>query len=98
MSIVEDEENPYYNGMLNTIADHCIGTVPILLGNHPSAEVSDAWETRWLEWALINNIGTSIRHIRRAAARTGLGIGIPYLRTTPEDPVGLKIRTISASR
>jgi hypothetical protein len=98
LSIFEDEENSYYAGILNTIAEHCVGTVPVLIGNHPVPEANDSVEDRWLEWALRNNIGTAIRHIRRGAARTGLGIGIPYLRSTPEEPVGLAIKTVSSTR
>lgn len=99
VSCEEDEENSFYTGILNTIADHCVGSVPLILGNHPSAETNDIVEDRWLEWATNNSIGSAIRQIRRGAARTGLGIGIPYsVDPTPENPVGFKIRTVSSLR
>ena len=99
VSCEEDEENSFYTGILNTIADHCVGSVPLILGNHPVAEANDVVEDRWLEWATNNSIGSAIRQIRRGAARTGLGIGIPYsVDPTPENPVGFKIRTVSSLR
>jgi hypothetical protein len=98
ISTDEDEENSYYTGILNTIAEHCVGSVPLILGNHPSANVNDVVEDKWLDWAITNSIGTAIRQIRRGAARTGIGIGIPYKRTTPEDPVGFGIKTVSSLR
>lgn len=98
-SCEEDEENSYYTGILNTISEHCVGSVPLILGNHPDASANDAIEDRWIEWTMFNGIGSAIRQIRRGAARTGIGIGIPYqVETTPENPVGFKIRTVSSLR
>lgn len=98
VSAQEDEENSYYTGILNTIAEHCVGSVPLILGNHPNSEVNDVVEDKWLEWACTNSIGTAIRQIRRGAARTGLGIGIPYKLNDPTDPIGFGIKTISSLR
>lgn len=98
VSAQEDEENSYYTGILNTIAEHCVGSVPLILGNHPTPEVNDVVEDRWLEWASSNSIGTAIRQIRRGAARTGLGIGIPYKLSDPTDPIGFGIKTVSSLR
>ena len=98
VSAQEDEENSYYTGILNTIAEHCVGSVPLILGNHPIAEVNDVIEDKWMDWASNNSIGTAIRQIRRGAARTGLGIGIPYKLIDPTDPVGFGIKTISSLR
>jgi hypothetical protein len=98
ISTLEDEENSYYNGILNTIAEHCVGTMPMIMGNHPSGEVNDAVEDKWYDWAAINGIGSAIRQIRRGAARTGLGIGIPYKLSNPQDPIGFGIKTVSSLR
>jgi hypothetical protein len=97
-SCEEDEENSYYTGILNTIAEHCVGSVPLIMGHHPSPEINDAVEDRWLDWAISNSIGTAIRQIRRGAARTGLGIGIPYQLSNPLDPIGFGIKTVSSLR
>lgn len=98
VSAQEDEENSYYTGILNTIAEHCVGSIPLILGNHPTPEVNDAIEDKWYEWATINGIGAAIRQIRRGAARTGLGIGIPYKLSNPLDPIGFGIKTVSSLR
>lgn len=96
-SIYEDEENSYYTGILNTIAEHTCGSTPLILGNHPDKEVNDAIEDKWLEWCINNQIGMAIRQIRRSAARTGIGIGIPYKKNDGLDPVTLGIKTICAT-
>ncbi len=95
-SVLEDEENSYYCGILNTIAEHCCGSVPMILGNHTIPLVNDIVEDKWMEWAIMNEIGVAIRQIRRGAARTGLGIGIPYKK--PNDPIGFGIKTVSSLR
>ncbi len=96
VSVLEDEENSYYCGILNTIAEHCCGSVPMILGNHPIATVNDVIEDKWMDWAIMNEIGVAIRQIRRGAARTGLGIGIPYKKAN--DPIGFGIKTVSSLR
>jgi hypothetical protein len=97
VSSIEDEENSYYTGILNTIAEHCVGSVPLIMGNHPSPETNNAVEDAWLAWAIENSIGSAVRQIRRGAARTGLGIGIPY-KLNNDDPIGFGIRTVSSLR
>lgn len=99
VSVDEDEDNSYFAGILNTIAEHCVGATPLILGNHPNPSVNDQVEDRWLEWCTMNGIGSAIRQIRRGAARTGIGIGIPYkVEPTPENPVGFRIKTVSSLR
>jgi len=95
-SIEEDEENSYYTGILNTIAENCVGSTPLVLGKHPEDEVNDSIEDKWHEWCVNNSIGSAIRQIRRGAARTGLGIGIPYAPKNSPDPVILGIKTLCA--
>jgi hypothetical protein len=102
-SLYEDDENTYYNGILNTVAEHCVGTVPLILGTSPSQEANRSVENRWLLWASMNGIGESIRLIRREACKTGLGIGIPYIKKDvdpddPLDPLGLRIRVVPSTR
>ncbi len=97
VSSIEDEENSYYTGILNTIAEHCVGSVPLIMGNHLSPETNNAVEDAWLAWAIENSIGSAVRQIRRGAARTGLGIGIPY-KLNNDDPIGFGIRTVSSLR
>ncbi len=94
-SVQEDEENSYYTGILNTLTEHCCGSVPLIIGNTAINGINDAYEDRWLTWALNNGIGSVIRRVRRAAARTGLGIAIPYINKGSPDPVQLSFKVIS---
>lgn len=97
VSIQQDNEGSYYHGMLNILADHTVGTYPGILGSHTSNAVNDAVEDSWSAWCENNSIGTAIRQIRRGAARTGLGIGIPYNKLTGLDRVRLGIKTICST-
>lgn len=97
-SIVEDEENSYYNGILNTVAMHCVGTMPILLSDTQNEGADDSIELRWLAWGAHNEIGAALRQVRRDAALTGIGIGIPYTKNTALDPVKLCIRNVPSTQ
>lgn len=94
-SIQEDEENSYYRGILNTLSEHCCGSVPLITGTHSVNKVNDLIEDRWLMWTLANGIGSVIREIRRSAARTGIGIAIPCLKQNSTDKCKLAFKTIS---
>lgn len=96
-SIVEDEENSYYAGILNTVAMHCVGTMPILLSDTNNETADDSVEQRWLAWGAHNEIGSALRKVRRDACLTGIGIGIPYTKETALDPVKLCIRNVPST-
>ena len=96
LSICEDEENSYYSGILNILSEHCVGSIPLVLGNHQEDMVNDKVEDAWTDWAIRNSIGSVIRQVRRGAARTGIGIAIPYNK--PSDPLGLGFKSICATR
>lgn len=94
-SITEDEENSYYTGILNTLSEHCCGSNPLVIGMSSINEVNDRIEDAWINWALCNGIGSTIRTIRRAAARTGLGIALPCIKYDSADQAKLAFKTIS---
>jgi hypothetical protein len=96
LSINEDDENSYYTGILNTVADACVGTVPMVLGNHPDNDINDSIEDKWLEWCVTHNIGHALRECRRDACKTGIGIIVPYTRDNTLYPVRLALRNVSA--
>ncbi len=91
-SLEEDEQNPYYTGLLNTLANHCCGKIPIpvcLIDNDP---LCDAVEDRFQEWGVENGIGAAIRELRRVAARSGIGVAIPYkMKTEHEIKLGFQV-------
>lgn len=90
VSVDEDSQNSYYTGMLNTLAEHCVGTNPSIMGNHPQDSVNDIVEDRWSEWCIENGIGSVLRQVRRAAARTGVGIAVPYNKKDSDLGLGFK--------
>lgn len=96
LSINEDEENSYYTGMLNTVADACVGTVPMILGEHEDNEINDSIEDKWLEWAIVHNIGHALRECRRDACKVGIGILVPYIRENTLYPVKLAFKNVPA--
>jgi len=94
-SIKEDEENSYYSGILNTLSEHCCGSVPLIVGSQSNNRVNDAVEDAWFQWAVCNSIGSTIREVRRAAARTGIGIAIPSLKRNSVNRCKLAFKTVS---
>lgn len=94
-SIYEDGNNSQYSGMLNTLSNHCVGTVPLVVGMTESDELNDALEDRWLEWAMWNGIGAALREARRKAAQGGICILIPY-KSKSEYDLKLAYRVVGA--
>jgi hypothetical protein len=74
----EDQCNSQYSGILNTMSNHCIGTIPLPVALADSDILNDSIEDRWYEWGQLNGIGSSLREARRKAAQTGIAILIPY--------------------
>lgn len=97
VSMYEDDENSYYNSMLNTIANDCVGPMPILLSKTPNFELNTAIERQWIQWGLANGIGSSIRELRREAAKLGIGILVPYPKSDGLNQVSLAFRAIPAN-
>lgn len=98
VSIYEDESDVHYATLLNLVADHNVGSVPLLTSNHENDDAADEIEDKFLEWAIFNQIGLTLRMLRRSACKTGLAIGIPQVRENPLEPIGFYIRDISPTR
>ncbi len=94
-SIFEDHENSQYSGILNTLSNHCVGTVPLAVALTESNDVNDAIEDRWIEWAMYNGIGAALREARRKAAQTGICILIPFKSQSDYD-LKLSYRVVGA--
>lgn len=94
-SLQEDEENPFYTGLLNTLANHCCGTVPIPLPLIPNDALCDAVEDRFTDWAIENQVGAALREGRRTAARSGVAVLIPYKMQT-DHPIKLGFQVVGA--
>lgn len=94
-SLDEDEQNPFYTGVLNTLSNHCCGTIPIPVCLVKEDEVCDAIEDRFIEWGVENKVGSAIRELRRVAARSGLAAAIPY-RMKTEHSIKLGFQIVGA--
>lgn len=95
VSVEQDTEGSHYHGILNTLANDCVGPSPVLIGGASNPNVNTDIEDKWVKFCQENSIGSSIRLLRRAAARTGIGIGIPYKSTTSHE-VKLGLRVVSS--
>lgn len=84
-SIVEDQENSHYTGILNTLSNHCAGTIPIPVCVSEFDELNDNIEDMWMDWGITNSIGSAIREMRRVAAQTGLAVAIPYAKNSDSE-------------
>lgn len=98
ISILQDQEGSHYHGIMNTLANDCVGPAPSIIGTSPDTKVNLDIEVQWQKYCQNNNIGASFRKLRRAAARTGLGIGIPYYQPAAKDPVKLGLKIISTRK
>jgi hypothetical protein len=97
VSIEQDEEGSHYHGILNTIANDCLGPAPLLIGGASDPTVNTEIEDRWVQFCQETGLGSSLRLLRRAAARTGIGIGIPFRKETDHE-VKLGLRIISSEK
>jgi hypothetical protein len=97
VSIEQDQEGSHYHGILNTLSNDCVGPAPLLIGGASNPDVNTEIEDRWVQFCQENSIGSAIRLLRRAAARTGIGIGIPY-KNTSDHEVKLGVRIVSAEK
>jgi len=94
-SLIEEEENSYYKSLLDTVAAHCLGTMPRVRLSLPNPSAEDQIEDQWIAWGANNGIGTALRQLRRDACQTGIGIAIPYTKENSLDPVKLAFRNVS---
>jgi hypothetical protein len=97
-SIEQDLEGSHYHGMLNTLANHSIGPAPIIIGQTDNPEVNTNLEDRWQRFCQRNEIGNTCRLLRRSAARSGIAIGVPYIREVSSDDVKLGIRVVPTEK
>lgn len=98
VSMEQDEEGSHYHGILNTLANDCVGPSPLLIGGASNPDVNTNIEDKWVQFCQETGLGASIRLLRRAAARTGIGIGIPYKKVNTEHEVQLGLRVVSAEK
>lgn len=84
-SVYEDSCNSQYSGILNTLSNHCVGTIPLPMAMSGTDELDDAIEDRWYEWGQLNGVGSALREARRKAAQGGIAVLIPYKSASDYD-------------
>ncbi len=68
------------------MANDCLGPLPLVVLNHPDDALNEKIENHWLLWGCLNDIGTVLRQVRRAACATGVGIAVPYKMRNSNHP------------
>ena len=93
-SNAEYDRNPYYKQVIDSIANHTIGPAPSIIANSKMVddEYNDLVEDEYADWNSSNGIGRTYRNIRKEAAKTGIGIGIPFVNLKSSVPVGLSYK------
>ena len=79
-SLEEYDRNPYYQLVIENLTNHTVGPSPsiIAIAQNVKDKVNDSVEDAYSDWVSNNKIGSAYREIRRQAALTGIGIGIPF--------------------
>jgi hypothetical protein len=98
ISIEQDEEGSHYHGILNTLANDCVGPAPVIIGGATDPDVNTNIEDQWNKFCQETGLGSQIRLLRRAAARTGIGIGIPFKMENTSHEVRLGLRVVTAEK
>lgn len=93
----EFDRNPYYKSVINNLSAHTIGPCPSIIGLARNTDYNDMVEDGHLEWMRDNSIGWVYREIRKQAALTGIGIGIPFKKNTL-NPIGLSYKVYGADQ
>ena len=77
----EYDRNPHYQLVIENIVNHTIGPHTKIIGISDKVEDrhNDLVEDSYLNWVGENHIGKAYRMIRREAARSGIGVAIPFL-------------------
>lgn len=98
-SLQEYDRNPYYQIVIENLANHTIGTATSILGVSQKVQEqdNDFVEDSYQVWTSNNRIGFAYRDIRRQAALTGIGIGIPYKDLSLDSLVSLSYKVYNGA-
>lgn len=95
----EYDRNPYYSLVIENLANHTLGSHPQIIGMSDKVpdKDNDRVEDNYLMWVSENSIGRHYREIRRQAAKTGLGIGVPFKNPNTDNPVATSYKVYGAN-
>lgn len=94
----EAANNCYANGMLRTIAYHCVGTGPTLKINAGDSAVNQQIEREWTRWSHSVNLAGKLRTFREARARDGEAFLALVNNPKNKHPVKLAVRLIECDQ
>jgi len=98
-SIQEYDRNPHYQLVIENLANHTIGPHTKVIGISDRVEDrhNDLVEDSYIDWMSSNCIGRTYREIRKQAAKTGLGIGVPYWDFNSSSEIGTSYKVYGAN-
>lgn len=94
----EKANNCYANGMLRTLAYHCVGTGPILQVRTGNRQTDKQIERQWNLWARRVQLAAKLRTMREARACDGEAFALLTTNSRLNHPVKLSLRLIEADQ
>lgn len=94
----EYANNSYCNGMVRTLAFHCIGTGPRLQLDTGNPEADKKLETAWHRWCKEIGLASKLTTMRQARCRDGEAFALFVTNKRLRGPVKLDIRLIEADQ
>ena len=94
----ECANNCYANGMVRTLAYHCVGPGPILQVSGPDQVAAKRIEKGWRQWSRAANLAEKLRVLREARAKDGEAFAILTTNPLLASPVKLSLRCVEAEQ
>lgn len=94
----ETANNCYANGMVRTIAYHCVGSGPTLKINTGDEAANQKIEREWQKWAMAVNLAAKLRTFREARARDGEAFMVLGTNERLTHPVKLSLRLVECDQ
>lgn len=94
----EYANNSFCNGMIRTLAFHCIGTGPRLQLNTSNPEADRKLEAAWHRWCKDTGLAGKLMTMRQARARDGEAFGLLVTNRRLTGAIKLDLRIIEADQ
>lgn len=94
----EYANNSFCNGMVRTLAFHCVGTGPRLQLNTGNPEADKKLETAWHRWCKEIGLASKLTTMRQARARDGEAFGLFVTNKRLRGSIKLDLRLIEAEQ
>jgi len=92
----EIQNNSYAIGIVNTIANHTVGTGPRLQYTSPDEDLNNTVESQFQSWARSIKLAHKVRLMVKEVPSAGEVFGVGYTRENQRHAVKLDIRVIEA--